>query len=66
MHGIRSAGYYTEAVNAIEDALMPFKKRGMVKLLRDKTDIKPEQYITEYVDQAQHADLVLIFTSDKS
>jgi internalin A len=60
-------GYYEEAVDAIEQALKPFQSQGKVNVLRDKSSMRPGDYITEFVTRAgtQEVDYALIFTSDK-
>jgi len=60
--------YYEEPVNAIEKGLAPFTgKDGPLVLLRDKTSMKPGDYITEYTKNvcAPETNLVIMVLSDK-
>jgi hypothetical protein len=58
--------YYEEPVNAIEEGLASFTGRdGPLVLLRDKTSMKPGDYITEFIEQCAKAELCIVVFSDK-
>ncbi len=60
--------HYLEPVDAVENALQPLKDRGLIaELLRDKSSMKPGDYLREFIANvgSQDVDLVLVFTSDR-
>ncbi|MCB1739036.1 MAG: hypothetical protein KDK91_01600, partial [Gammaproteobacteria bacterium] len=60
-------GVYTEPVEVLQAALLPYQASGQLGLLRDTLAMRPGDYISRYVAEsgAETTDWVVVFSSDR-